>query len=374
MAKSFSTLTTQFTTLAQNASTANATLAGILINDTARYTYLKWFDNERTFYLITVGPATYTLTGILVAGALTATLSTQWTNISCQQLVVFDSGEQRTVYFTQNSTALSWQPALTLNTTTTTILGNGVQFYPFPANVSKITNDTITIGQLVYTCLPVNSNAEWTRLNALPYNAAYPAYAYIYNRQLGFWPIPSTSGYVISIYGQEKVSDMTYADYSTGTISATAGSNTITGASTSWSSLFPQNTDLTSANLFLIITPPKGDGLPYQITSFSSDTSLTLAKPIINAPVTSGASYTIGQYPLLDDNFHDAIIYGALRTYFESIAPSDSQAQYYGGLYAEKMQQAEFYLSTKQVSVDLGISTATAPNPNLFLWANNSNQ
>ncbi len=152
-----------------------------------------------------------------------ATLFSTWTNISCQQLVVFDSGEQRTVNFTQNSTALTWQPALTLVTTTTTISGNGVQFYPFPANVSKITNDTITIGQLVYTCLPVNSNAEWTRLNALPYNAAYPAYAYIYNRQLGFWPIPSTSGYVITIYGQEKVSDMTYADYPTGTLTATVG-------------------------------------------------------------------------------------------------------------------------------------------------------
>ena len=320
--------------------------------------------------MTTVGPATYTLTGTLAAGATTATLSTQWTNISCQQQVVFDSGEQRTVLFTQNSTALTWQPALTLVTTTTSISGNGVQFYPFPANVSKITNDTITIGQLVYTCLPVNSNAEWTRLNALPYNAAYPAYAYIYNRQLGFWPIPSTSGYVITIYGQEKVSDMTYADYPTtvgaNTVDYTGGSNIITGVGTTWSSEFPLNTDIISENLFLIMVAPLGDGIPYQIASFQSDTSLTLTKPILSTQIVSGASYTIGQYPLLDDNFHDAIVYGALRTYFESIVQNDSQAQYYAGLYNEKMQQAEFYLSTKQVSVDLGISTATAPNPNSY--------
>jgi len=373
MAKSFTTLTNQFTTLAQNASSANSTLAGILINDTARYTYLKWFDNERTFYMITVGPATYTITGTLAVGDTSATLSTQWTNVSCQQQVVFDSGEQRTVNFTQNSTALTWQPALTLVTTTTSISGNGVQFYPFPANVSKITNDTITIGQLVYTCIPVNSNAEWTRLNALPYSAAYPAYAYIYNRQLGFWPIPSTTGYVITIYGQEKVSDMTYADYLTGTVDYTGGSNIITGVGASWTSVYPSG-DLTSANLFIIIAPPFGDGIPYQITSVQSNTSLTLAKPILGKQIQSGASYTIGQYPLLDDNFHDAIVYGALRTYFESIALSDSQAQYYAGLYNEKMQQAEFYLSTKQVSVDLGISTATAPNPNLYLFPQNSSQ
>jgi hypothetical protein len=365
MAKSFGQLTSLFQVLAQNPTTANNTLAGILINDQARYTLLKWFDNERTFYMTTVGPAKYTVTAISSIGAISATLSSAWTNVSCQQQVVFDSGEQRTVNFVQNSTTISWQPALTIATTTTTISGNGVQFYPYPANVSKLTNETITIGQLVYTTLNVNSNAEWTRLNALPYNAAYPAYAYIYNRQLGFWPIPSTTGYVITLYGQAKVSDMTYADYTTGTVAATIGSNAIVGTSTLWTSIFPTGVDLTSANLFLTITPPSGDGLPYQITSFTDATHLTLAKPIQNAPGAS-ASYVIGQYPLLDDNFHDAIVYGALRTYFESIGQNGEKAQYYGGLFNEKMSLAEGYLSTKQNNVDLGITTSTAPNPNLY--------
>jgi hypothetical protein len=367
--KSYTSLKSLFATLAQNPTAANNTLAGILINQEARYTYLKWFDNERQFYMTTIGPATYAITGTLAVGTTSATLSSTWTNISCHQLVVFDSGEQRTVYFNQNSTAITWQPALTLVTTTTSISGNGVQSYPLPANVSKLTNSTITIGQLVYTPLVVDSVAEWTKLNALPYTASYPAYFFIYNKELNFWPIPSSTGNVVSLYGQTSVADMNYEDYSTGTISVTAGSNVVTGSATSWNSVFPPTTDLTAANLYLIVNPPNGDGIPYQIQSFANGTSLTLLKPIINAPITTGATYTIGQYPLLDPNFHDAITYKALATYFESIGQNDAKSQYYMGLFNEKMALAEGYLSTKQVNVDLGVSTATAPNPNLYLFA-----
>jgi hypothetical protein len=363
-----------FTGLAQNNTTANQTLAGILINDVHRYTLLRFFDNERSFTMTTVGPQVLTLTTATLAAGLTmANLTTAWTYNSCQQLVVFSDGEQRTVFFVQGSIVITWQSPTTAVQTSASISCAGVQSYPLPANISKLKTASITIGQLVYIAYPVNSVQEWVKLNALPYNAAYPAYFFMYNDQLSFWPIPSNTGQIISLYAQVFTPDMTYQDYissatiANGTISDSVGSNAITGSSTTFNTVgtFPVGVDLTFSNIFLTITPPGGDGLNYQVQSVASDTALTLTKPIVYAPKTSGNYFSIGQYPLLAPDFHDALVYGALRTYFSSIAKDTDKAGYFGGLYQEKLQQMEFYLSSKQVNVDLG-SSPVQRNPNLY--------
>lgn len=365
MAKSFTQLTNQFLTLSLNSNSANSSLAGTLLNDQHRYLLLKYFDNERSTTMLTIGPQTLTLTAPLAIGALTGTLSTVWPNISSQQLVTMSTTDQRTVFFTQGSATISWISPLTA-ATTTSINALGVQAYPLPANVSKIKNSTITIGQLVYTPYPIQSIQEWTKLNALPYAASYPAYFYLYNNQLNFFPVPSISGEIITLYCQISVADMTYADYSTGTLATmTVGSNTVTGSGTGWTT-YPQNTDLTFANLYLTATPPNGDGLPYQIQSFSSGTTATLIKPVVNAPNENGTgSYVIGQYPLLSPDFHDTIVYGALRIYFSSIRKDPDLFKLYEGLFNERLELMKFYLSTKSVNVDLG-SPVYQRNPNLF--------
>lgn len=369
MAKSYTALTNLYTTLSLNGSSANTTLAGILLNDQHRYLLLKYFDNERSFTLLTIGPQSLTLTGSLSSGATSGVLTSAWpsTNITCQQLVVFSSGEQRTVTFTQGSTAISWQSPLTASATTA-ISTQGVQAYPLPANVSKIKNSTITVGQLVYTPAPVQSIQEWTKLNALPYASSIPAYFFVYNNQLNFWPIPSTAGQIITLNCQINVADMTYSDYTTGTIASSGmvvGSNTIVGSGTTFSTAFPPNVDLTFANILFTATPPGGDGLAYPVQSVTDATHLTLLKPVINAPNTTGASFTIGQYPLLAPDFHDIIVYGALRIYYQSIVKDSERFQLYDKTYNEKLQLMEFYLSTKQVNVDLSV-TPVQKNPNLY--------
>lgn len=321
--------------------------------------------------MLTIAPQSLTITtSTLAAGSTSATLTAVWptTNITCQQLVVFGNGEQRTVNFTQGSSAITWQSPTTTAQTSATISTQGVQAYPLPANVSKVKNVTITVGQLVYTPIPVQSIQEWTKLNALPYSSSIPAYFYVYNNQLNFWPIPSNSGNVITINCQVEIADMTYEDYTTpGTVATmTVGSNAITGSGTTWSStgLFPSGKDLTYANVFFTPNAPQGDGLAYQVQSFTSDTALTLLKPIVNAPATGG-TLLIGQYPLLSSDFHDTIVYGALRTYFATISKDTDKLSYFSQIYNEKLQQMEFYLSTKQVNVDLSQTVQTL-NPNLF--------
>ncbi len=308
------------------------------------------------------------MTGIPAIGATSATLSTAWAGVSTSQLVVFGNSEQRTVYFVQNSTTVAWQPPLTSSGTTTTLATVGVQAYPIPASVSKIKNDTITVGQLVYTPAPIRTIQEWTMLNALPYTSDIPNYYYIYNNQVNFWPIPSSSGNVISFNYKSRVPDLSYADYTTGTLSSIAvGDNTITGSSTSWNATgtYPLNTDLTFFNLFLRINPPSGDGIWYPISRFTSDTALILLTPVQVAPSSTASSYTIGQLPLLVEDFHDMIVYGALMTYYSSIVDNDKAFAKYQDLYQTRLDLLEAYAGTKSVNVDLGDQPIPS-NPNLF--------
>jgi hypothetical protein len=365
--RTFTSLKSLFKTLSQNSATVNDTLAGELINFEHRYLLQKYFDNERTFSTVTVGAQDLTLTASRSAGDTTGTLTAAWTSITCQQLVVFSSGEQRTVTFTQGSTHIFWQPALT-QSATTAIATIGVQAYPLPANISKIKNNTITVGQLVYTPAPVRSIQEWTMLNALPYTSDIPNNYFIYNNQLMFWPIPSTSGNLITFNYQTRVADMSYEDYTTGTISgATVGSNAITGSATSWTS-FPQNVDLSYINLMFRITPNDGDGLWYPIQRFTSATALTLNLPLVNVNELTSANYTIGQVPLLHEDFQDMLVYGALKVYYNSIVKDKDKFALYESLYQQKLQLMEAYLGTKSVNVDLGAQPVPR-NPNLFVYS-----
>lgn len=443
MAKSFTqlvgTTTAQaypgsFCDLSQNNSTANVNLGKTLINTQHRYYLQKYFDNEKTYTTLTIGGEDIVLSSTPVVGSLTGTLTVAWPDITCQQLVVFGSGEQRTVTFTQNSTNIFWQTGLygevfsttaviaagatsaTLSTAwegatgaltsyfsdgssksitytngstaitwaggitgtveasvrtfvaDTTISTQGVQAYPIPANVSKIKNGTITVGQLVYTPAPVRSIQEWTMLNALPYTSDIPNLYFIYNNQVMFWPIPSTSGNVISFNYQAKVADMSYADYSTGTISvATAGSNSITGSGTSWTT-YPQNIDLSYTNLMFKIDPPDGDGLWYPIQRFTGATAMTLNLPLVYSTELSSATYVIGQFPLLQEDFHDLLIYSSLAIYYSSIVKDKDKFQMYATLTKEREDLMKAYLGTKSVNVDLGVQRVPQ-NPNLYIFA-----
>lgn len=357
-----------FADLTQNFTTANVAFGARLIDDQHRYLLQKYFDNERTYTTVTRGAETLAMTTTRSIGDTSAVLTATWTGPTTTQLVVFSGGEQRSVLFTQNSTAISWQTGLT-ETATAAITTIGVQAYPIPANVSKIKNDTITVGQLVYTPAPVQSIQEWTMLNALPYTSDIPNYFYIYQNQVLFWPIPSTSGNIISFNYKGRIPNFTYADYIVGQIAtATVGSNLITGTSTVWTA-FPNNVDLSYTNLMFKLDPPFGDGLWYPIQRFTSATALTLSQPIVNVNLLTGTpTYVIGQFPLLQEDFHDMLIYGALMVYYTSIVKDRDQFAMYKGLYEQKLVLLEAYAGTKSVNVDLG-SQPIQNNPNLYLFA-----
>ena len=368
--KTYTALQNLFGELSLNTSTSNKSLGGQLISDQHRYLLQKYFDNERTYYTSTIGAEDITFTSALSADAKTATLDAAWTNPTSVQKVVFSNSDQREVTFMQGSPTITWQVGLS-DAATTAASTVGVQFYAIPPQVSKIKNNTITIGQLQYTPAPVHSIQEWTKLNALPYSSDIPNYYYIYQDKVGFWPLPSTTGNIISFNYKARVPDLSFADYNTGTLTdITVGDSTITGDSTAWNSTesYPLNTDVSNYNLFLKMAPPEGDGIWYQIKQFNSDTSLELVSPVQNTASTTVASYTIGQLPLLQEDFHDMLVYGALKTYFSSIVTDKDKFGQYDNLYQNRMDLLEAYASDKSVNVDLG-EQPVPNNPNLYIYA-----
>lgn len=370
--KTLTTLTNLYTSLSQNSAATNSSLGQQLISDQHRYLLEKYFDNERTFQTTTVGSMDLTLTGAPAAAATSATLTAVWAYPTGSQLINFSNTDQRTATFTNGSAAITWQGGLNAGADTS-ISTVGYQGYNIPANISKIKNSTINVGQLRFVPAPIMTRQEWDLINFLPYNSDIPNYFFIYNNQVLFWPIPSTTGNIISFNYKCRVPDLSFADYTTGTLDTggmVAGSTAIIGLGTSWASVYPVNTDLTIFNLFLRANPATGgDGIWYPIASVQDNTHLTLLTPVQNAPgITSATTYTIGQLPVLSEDFHDMLVYGALKTYYTSVVDNPKKFQLFDQMFKERLLLLEDYAGTKSVNVDLGAQPQFS-NPNLYPYA-----
>lgn len=381
-----------FTSLSQNTTAANQLFGIQMMTDRHRYFLQRYFDNERTFQTTTVGGMSLTLTGSLAANATSATLTATWAYPTVQQLTNFSNSDQRTALFTNGSAAITWVGGLS-STATTAISTVGVQKYAIPAVISKIKNSTINVGQLKYVPAPVMTRTEWDLLNFLPYTSQIVNYFFLYAGNVEFFPIPSSTGNIITFNHKSRVPDFSTSflfsdtsgtafvagspafDYQAGSLSGiTLGSTSITGSGTSWNTTgkFPLNTDVSFNNLYLVINPPSGDGLWYPISQFNSDTSLTLSLPILSAPSTTTAAhgYAIAQMPVLSEDFHDILPYDSLKTYFASVKKDAQMFKLYQSLVQERQDMMEEYLSDKTVNIDLGASPQLI-NANLYPFANN---
>ncbi len=252
--------------------------------------------------------------------------------------------------------------------TETTLTVASQQAYIIPANISKPKNVTVTVGQLKFTPKEVKTINDWTNINTLPYVSDIPNYYYVYNNEIQIFPIPATAGNTITYNYKTRVVDMNFTDYTTGTIgTATVASTAIVGSGTAWTTTVFPVANVLPFNLYLTMTPPKGDGLPYRIASFADTTHLTLESPVIQVP-GSGASYVIGQMPLLSEDFHDMLVYYALMTYYSSILDNQPKHQKFKDMYDEKLELLQEYAGTKSINVDLGDKPQQV-NPNLFLYS-----
>lgn len=239
------------------------------------------------------------------------------------------------------------------------------QFYKMPPNYSKLKTVTITVGDLQWTPKEILTRIEWDNLNVFPYFSDIPNNYFIYpggdhNGQIGIWPVPSSNGNTITFNYKFRIPDLSLPDYSTGTVSVSNGGTTITGSGTS----FITTTNAQLESRWIQIQQNKGDNLWYQIASVDSATSITLYQAYQGITV-SGGSYTVGQMPILAEDFQDMLIWKPLIFYFSSIVDNKVKRAEFQGLYDEKLKQLDEYADSSSVNVNLS-RTTTYQNPNLY--------
>jgi len=362
--KSYTTIRNTFGKLTGNESTANLSLVDQLANDAHRYLIQKYYSNENIYSITTVGEQSLTLTGVLTAGAIEATLNTAWLYYTTTVQVTFSSGELRNCQVFKGSTSIKWDAPLTEAATASIDVG-GLQFYPLPPNYSKLKTITINVGQLKYQPREILTRKEWDDLNVFPYYSDIPNNFYIFpggdhGAQIGIWPIPSTTGNLITYAYKLRVPDLSLADYATGTVSIDRGSVAITGTGTT----FIPTVNPSLESRWIQIAPPKGDNLWYQISNIDSTTGITLYQPYMGQSVTAG-TFIIGQMPILAEDFHDMLLYKPLYIYYSSINKDPDKANQFNELYKERLTLLEEYSGSNTINVNLS-RTTNYLNPNLF--------
>lgn len=239
------------------------------------------------------------------------------------------------------------------------------QFYNLPYNYSILKTVTVTQGNLKWTPTEIFTREDWDRLNVFPYNSDIPNNFFIYNGQLGIWPIPSSSANTITFNYKIRVPELKFDDYTTGTVAATNASATITGTTTSWlANYLPSAGSVLNLNLWIRITAPLGDDNWYQIQSIESATSLTL-KNTYQGLSTTGASFAIGQMPLLLEDYHDLTAYRPLTIYFSTKVKDKDKLEEFRTLYEEGIKKLDSYSGRKTIQVNLR-EAVNMNNPNLF--------
>jgi len=236
------------------------------------------------------------------------------------------------------------------------------QFYDLPFNFKKMLNCYITVGSTKYIPLESPNRDYWDELNRSVNTSTMPQYYFIFNNQIGFYPIPSASSNVITINYEIRVKDLSIADYTTGTITtATNGDETIVGSGTTWTTKMAGRwiriTDSDTANT--------GDGEWYKIDSVTDATNLELVSPYQGSSITAGsANYVIGQMSEIPEDYQMIPIYECISDYWWK--EDKNKAQAYAEKAKELKKEMNQYFSSKTKSPVIEESL-DIKNPNLFI-------
>jgi len=120
-----------------------------------------------------------------------------------------------------------------------------------------------------------------------------------------------------------------------------------------------------SESRWLQIAQPSGDDQWYQIAKVNSATSITLMSPYQGNTASGATSYTIGQMPLLMEDFQDMLVWKPLMIYYSTISKDTEKFRQFASLYNEKLKLLDEYAGQKTINVNLS-RRPSQPNPNIF--------
>lgn len=242
----------------------------------------------------------------------------------------------------------------------------GTQFYPLPPQVKKLINVTVLIGSTLWQPKECPSREYWDYLNTISFQQDYPSFFFVWNGQVGLWPKPSTAGNTITMNYKTRIVDLSMPDVTSTTASTTVSITTNTTTVTAVGSAFKEwmegqwiripHSSTDAAN---------GDNQWYQIDTVTSGTVLVLKNPYSGATVT-GASFTIGETPLLPEDYQDLPLYRMGYLYYTTRFPDATRAKLYTDLYNAGIQALDEEFGAKTTQVSLPDTSMPIFNPNLY--------
>lgn len=241
------------------------------------------------------------------------------------------------------------------------------QGYQLPPDFESLVNVTIQVGGLLWQGKESPTRKHFDALNIVPFYNDFPQYVYIWDNKLNIYPIPASSSNVITINYKKRLTDLSMDDVTetttAKTVAITTSTTTVTASGTSfknwmgmsgWIRVPYNSTD--AAN---------GDNKWYQISSVTSGTALEL-KNKYTGPTLTGGSFTIGDVPILPEDYQDLPLYRALRLYYSSKVPDAEKAASYKALYDEGYSFLDAKYGSKSTSPVLNDTDSPIYNPNLF--------
>lgn len=239
----------------------------------------------------------------------------------------------------------------------------GQTAYRLPYNIKELVDFYIVSGSLRYVLTEVPNAQFFDRLQFAQYSSDIPQYFWIFANQINIFPTPASSGNQMTFRYKERLRDLSQVDYTTGTVSVSNLTNAVTGSGTTWTEDMANRWIRISANTTSNTT--SGDNEWYQIFTVVDATHITIFNQYQGTSVTGG-TYTIGEMPLLPEDYQVVALYYALWIYYTSIVPNTNQAKLYHELYDYGYAKLDAEFGNKTTDVRIIGSNTELTNPNLY--------
>ena len=192
-------------------------------------------------------------------------------------------------------------------------------YFPYPEGEIDIEGVVLTVGSVNQPLSIINSEYKWEQRNAVLLTATqFPQFYYPRRDDFGIWPIPQAI-YPGTIYYHYRDRNISVADYNSGTVTVTVGSQLVTGLGTTFTSAMVGRwftvTDTTVA----------GQGYWYRVASVTDATHLTLYRTYTGS-TSSGITFNIGESPEIPEEGHMTLVDGITAGFYAHVRKDPTNA------------------------------------------------
>ena len=197
-------------------------------------------------------------------------------------------------------------------------------YYHYPPDVVDIENVQVTVNSVDHPLETVHSQSVWNWLNSLTIQtSAIPQFVFPRRDDFGIWPTPQDA-YTITFDYHMRDRNLTVADYTTGTVTVTQNSATITGSGTTF-----------TANMvgrWFQVTTNTLDSYWYRISAYTSATVITL-ESVYEGASGSGLSYKIGESMETPEETHILLADAVTSAWYAGPAQDITKATWWNNVF-----------------------------------------